>query len=143
MKTIDVSDVKELLRGRGVKPTVHRIEILRYIMSTRIHPTADEVYEYFRKEERLPVLSRATVYNTLKALAEAGLVTVIITPDAVRYDYVTKGHHHFYCHACRKVYDVELNVELPRIEKINGHVVQHAQLTMVGVCQVCSGKNVD
>nr|HRD20812.1 transcriptional repressor [Fervidobacterium sp.] len=39
----------ELLNEKGVKPTVHRIEILEYLQKTKTHPTADEVYEHFKK----------------------------------------------------------------------------------------------
>ncbi|ODN30454.1 transcriptional repressor [Fervidobacterium thailandense] len=134
---VGVVKASELLKQKGVKPTVHRVEIMEYLMNTKTHPTADEIYEHFKKEERLSVLSRATVYNTLRVLAQAGLVKVIITPDAIRYDFAQEGHHHFYCHKCQKVYDVMLDVELPQISKVKGHEIQHVQLTLVGICENC------
>lgn len=132
--------VRELLKEKGVKPTVHRVEILEYLVDSYSHPSADEIYEHFVREKKLPVLSRATVYNTLRALASAGLVKVIITPDAIRYDFVRQNHHHFYCTKCKRIYDVELNVELPSISSINGHEVQNVQLTLVGICKECLKK---
>ncbi|MEN3042586.1 MAG: Fur family transcriptional regulator [Fervidobacterium sp.] len=133
-------NVKELLKERGIKPTVHRVEILEYLLESYDHPTADEIYEHFKKEEKLAVLSRATVYNTLKALAEAGIISVIITPDAVRYDFIRKNHHHFYCTNCKTVYDVELDVALPEVKSVDNHEVHHVQLTLVGVCSKCLNK---
>jgi len=130
-------NVTELLKEKGVKPTVHRVEILEYLMNTYSHPTADEIYYHFKKEQKLAVISRATVYNTLKALADAGLVSIIITPDAIRYDFVRKNHHHFYCTNCKTVYDVELEVELPEIKSVDSHEVHHVQLTLVGICEKC------
>jgi Fur family peroxide stress response transcriptional regulator len=134
------SVIRELLKEKGVKPTVHRVEILEYLSMTYSHPSADDIYEHFVKEQRLPVLSRATVYNTLRALADAGLVKVIITPDAIRYDFAKENHHHFYCTQCKKIYDVELNVELPSITNVDGHEVRNVQLTLVGVCKNCLGR---
>ncbi|WP_448375982.1 Fur family transcriptional regulator [Fervidobacterium sp.] len=130
-------EVRELLKEKGVKPTVHRVEIIEYLSESYAHPSADEIYDHFVKEKKLPVLSRATVYNTLRALASAGLVKVIITPDAIRYDFVRHNHHHFYCTKCKKIYDVELDVELPNITNIDGHEVQNVQLTLVGICSNC------
>ncbi|WP_448377063.1 Fur family transcriptional regulator [Fervidobacterium sp.] len=130
-------EVRELLKEKGVKPTVHRVEIIEYLSESYAHPSADEIYDHFVKEKKLPVLSRATVYNTLRALASAGLVKVIITPDAIRYDFVSHNHHHFYCTKCKKIYDVELDVELPNITNIDGHEVQNVQLTLVGICSNC------
>jgi len=131
----------ELLKEKGVKPTVHRVEILEYLQKTRTHPTADEVYDYFKKRGKLAVLSRATVYNALRALSKAGIVSVIITPDAIRYDFMRENHHHFYCHKCKTVYDVELDVDLPEIKTVDGHEVQYAQLTLVGICSDCLKKD--
>ncbi|AMW32343.1 Fur family transcriptional regulator, peroxide stress response regulator [Fervidobacterium changbaicum] len=133
------SEIRELLKEKGVKPTVHRVEILEYLRNTYSHPSADEIYEHFVREQKLSVLSRATVYNTLRALADAGLVKVIITPDAIRYDFVRENHHHFYCTKCKKIYDIELNVELPNISNIDGHEVHNVQLTLVGICKNCLG----
>lgn len=130
-------NVTELLKEKGVKPTVHRVEILEYLMNTYSHPTADEIYYHFKKGQKLAVISRATVYNTLKALADAGLISIIITPDAIRYDFVRKNHHHFYCTNCKTIYDVELEVELPEIKSIDNHEVHHVQLTLVGICEKC------
>ncbi len=134
------SEIRKLLKEKGIKPTVHRVEILEYLSSTYSHPSADDIYEHFVKEQRLPVLSRATVYNTLRALANAGLVKVIITPDAIRYDFAKENHHHFYCTQCKKIYDVELGVELPNITHVDGHEVRNVQLTLVGICKNCLGR---
>lgn len=130
-------EVKQLLKEKGVKPTVHRVEILEYLLRTYSHPTADEIFDYFKKEQIIPVLSRATVYNTLKVLADAGIIAAIVTPDAVRYDFIREHHHHFYCTKCRKVYDVYINTELPQVVSVDGHEVHHVQLSLIGICSNC------
>ncbi|HEY9784612.1 MAG TPA: Fur family transcriptional regulator [Candidatus Obscuribacterales bacterium] len=90
-----VPDIEELLNRHGVKPTPQRAVITEYLMSTHSHPTADEVFQAVKN--RLPVpLSRATVYNTLNALVEAGVIQEVTTEAGrVRYDANMSEHHHF------------------------------------------------
>lgn len=87
--------VEQLLRDHKVKPTSQRVIITSYLLSTEDHPSADEVYEEIRSN--LPVRpSRATVYNTLNALVEAGVIKeVTVDSKRVRYDANLKFHHHF------------------------------------------------
>ena len=84
-----------LLLARGVKPTPQRVVIADYLLQTNSHPTADEVLSAV--SGALPVaLSRATVYNTLNALKEAGVIKEVLTePGRVRYDANVSHHHHF------------------------------------------------
>ena len=86
---------EQLLLSRGVKPTSQRVVIADYLLHTDSHPTADEVL--MAVSDALPVaLSRATVYNTLNALKEAGVIKEVLTePGRVRYDANVSHHHHF------------------------------------------------
>jgi hypothetical protein len=52
------------------------MKILEYLRSVCTHPTVDEVY--VKLHPGLPTLSRTTVYNTLKLLAEKGIDTVLL-----------------------------------------------------------------
>ncbi len=86
---------EELLLGRGVKLTPQRLVIAQYLMETLEHPTAEDVLREVK--DRLPVpLSRATVYNTLNALVQAGVIREVFTePGRTRYDANVNKHHHF------------------------------------------------
>lgn len=134
-------EAKEILVKNGIKPTVHRVKILEYLLKTHSHPTADEIFEYFKNEQIIPVLSRATVYNILKILAETGIIANIVTPDSVRYDFIRENHHHLYCTKCREVYDIYMNANLPEITAVEGHKVYYVQLTFTGVCSNCLEKD--
>lgn len=85
----------ELLLERGVKPTPQRVVIAEFLLSTSCHPTAEQIMEAV--SDKLPVpLSRATVYNTLNILVEAGVVREVVTePGCARYDANIAEHHHF------------------------------------------------
>ena len=50
------------LREKGFKVTPQRIAICEFILSSKNHPTADQVYQVVKK--KYPTLSLATVYQT-------------------------------------------------------------------------------
>lgn len=97
---------EQLLLSRGVKPTPQRVVIADYLLQTDSHPTADEVLSAV--SEALPVaLSRATVYNTLNTLKEAGVIREVLTePGRVRYDANVSHHHHFVDVNTGKIVDI-------------------------------------
>lgn len=84
-----------VLLSHGVKPTPQRMVIAEYLLNTLDHPTAEEVMTAVTG--KLPVaLSRATVYNTLNSLKDAGVIREVFTePGKVRYDANLFNHHHF------------------------------------------------
>lgn len=128
----------QILREKNVKPTIHRIKVLEYLDKNRVHPSADEIYRSLK--EYFPTISRATVYNTLNLLSENKIVEEIITPDALRYDFVEKQHHHFYCTECRKVYDIHAELPELEIDEVEGHKVMSVQYCIVGICKECLEK---
>jgi Fe2+ or Zn2+ uptake regulation protein len=68
--------------------------VAEYVLATDAHPSADQVLAAVRK--RLPMLSRATVYNTLHLLAQKGLLReLVLAPGRVVYDPKLDQHHHF------------------------------------------------
>ncbi|MFA6213002.1 MAG: transcriptional repressor [Candidatus Obscuribacterales bacterium] len=86
---------ESVLLSHGVKPTPQRMVIAEYLLNTLDHPTAEEVMTAVTG--KLPVaLSRATVYNTLNSLKDAGVIREVFTePGKVRYDANLFNHHHF------------------------------------------------
>ncbi|AIA54929.1 Fur family transcriptional regulator [Acidithiobacillus caldus] len=87
--------VLEVLRDAGVNPTSQRVEIGFVLFSACAHLSAEEIMQ--RVNADYPVVSKATVYNTLGIFAEHGLVReVIVEPGKVFYDPNVSPHHHFY-----------------------------------------------
>lgn len=82
-------------RQHGLKPTEQRLRIAEILMRVPTHMTADQILATLRLGgERV---SKATVYNTLKVLAERGLVRQIhIDPVRSVYDSTRTAHHHFH-----------------------------------------------
>src|SRR5919112_3079789 len=113
------------LRGAELRLTPQRFAVLEYLTRAGGHPTADQIAAEINR--RFPRASRATVYNTLKALRDAGLVREVATEEALtRYESNVEPHHHFVCRACGKMEDVPHDA-LPapaRVELAGGHEVE-------------------
>jgi Fur family peroxide stress response transcriptional regulator len=52
--------------------TKQREAILRMLINTRSHPSADQIYDAVRKE--IPNISKGTVYRNLQVLREDGAI---------------------------------------------------------------------
>jgi len=102
------------------------------------HLAADEVFA--RARRGLPELSRATVYNTLAAFVEAGMLQAVESRGAVLYDpNPDPTHHHFRCRNCDRLYDVRVEgVEALRISGEEGFVVESKTVLLRGLCPACS-----
>lgn len=102
------------------------------------HLAADEVFA--RARRGLPELSRATIYNTLAAFVEAGMLQAVESRGAVLYDpNPDPDHHHFRCRSCERLYDVPVEgVEELRISGREEFVVDRKTVLLRGLCPLCS-----
>jgi Fur family iron response transcriptional regulator len=79
----------------GLKATEQRVRIAEILMSTPCHMTAEQILTTLRASGE--AISKATVYNTLNALAEHGLIREIhLDPERSVYDSTRAPHHHFH-----------------------------------------------
>lgn len=105
------------------------------------HPTAADIFEAARK--RLPGISYATVYNSLRYLKEAGLVHEISFGDsASRYDGVMERHDHAICNQCGKLVDLDMPEAaklMPAAARKSRFRPQSVHFTLRGVCPDCCG----
>jgi Fe2+ or Zn2+ uptake regulation protein len=102
---VSTREIPALLRGRGIPPTAQRLAVAEYVLTTEDHPSADEVL--LHAKERLPMLSRATVYNTLHILVDKGLLRELtFAGGRIVYDCNVSAHHHFIDEQTGVVHDV-------------------------------------
>jgi Fe2+ or Zn2+ uptake regulation protein len=100
-----MKDTISILRDCGVQPTPQRISVVKFILNTSSHPSADQVLEKIRVE--CPTVSRATVYNTLNLLVQKGLVkTQVLKGGTVVFDANVNKHHHFIDLESGEIYDI-------------------------------------
>lgn len=84
----------DALRSRGIQPSAQRVAVAEYLLETTDHPSAEEVWA--RVRAKFPMISRATVYNTVNLFAEKGLVKpLVLTEGRVVFDPDLQPHHHF------------------------------------------------
>lgn len=98
----------QFLEEKRMRKTSERFTILEKIFSSPAHVDVDTLHKQLLADG-YPV-SRATVYNTLDVLIEAGLVRRIILGDGItRYERITgtTNHHHLICTRCGKVKEVK------------------------------------
>jgi Fur family iron response transcriptional regulator len=92
---MDKEAVINMLKAVDINPTQQRIEIAQILFSHPQHLSAEQVMSIVNAES--PLVSKATVYNTLGLFASKGLLReVIVDPSKVFYDSNTGAHHHFY-----------------------------------------------
>src|SRR5258708_22177497 len=90
---MNVEAIRRSLEGGGLRCTPQRYAVMAFLMEYNRHPTAAEIYEAVNRAD--PRSSRATTYNNLRDLVEAGLVrTVAVEGRAARYDATGMRHHH-------------------------------------------------
>jgi Fur family peroxide stress response transcriptional regulator len=97
-------EISNKLIEKGLKVTPQRIAIFEAIIKLNIHPTAENIIDYIRKNH--PHISVATVYKVLEALVENQLIRKVNTErDIMRYDAITGRHHHLYCSDSDRIED--------------------------------------
>jgi Fe2+ or Zn2+ uptake regulation protein len=128
--------------GAAVGLTPQREAVLRVIRESENHLTASEIFEAARR--RLPTISYATVYNSLRYLKEAGLVHEIsFGGGASRYDRETERHDHAICTNCGKLVDFDLaatNDLMRAAARRSRFKPESLHLTLRGLCPDCSAK---
>ncbi len=137
MARLEQKSVEMMVQSYGLKMTPQRRAIVDYLQSAHNHPTADEVLGAVNRQ--FPMTSRATVYNTLNWLRDAGLIREVHEGEQVRFDPNTSHHHHFVCRRCGMVEDVECdqvgNLQICSLPK--GQKVEHFEVTIRGLCADC------
>jgi Fur family peroxide stress response transcriptional regulator len=121
------------------KLTPQRDAVFQVILNRDDHPTASEIFEAAR--QRLPTISYATVYNSLRYLKDTGLVHEIKFGDsASRYDRETDRHDHAICNGCGKLVDFDLpqTAELMQAAARKSRFKpESVHLTLRGLCADC------
>jgi Fur family ferric uptake transcriptional regulator len=141
MRKQAAEQLSEYLSGQGLKSTRQRDVVLNAFVSAGRHLSAEELYLLVKKSN--PGIGYATVYRTLKLLAEAGLADERRFEDGfTRYEYnASDGHHdHLICTRCGRI----IEFENERIEQLqqdvarkNRFLVQSHKLELYGLCAAC------
>jgi Fe2+ or Zn2+ uptake regulation protein len=133
-----MDNISIYLSGYGIRPSVQRIAIMRYLLKNLTHPTADEVFESLRKQ--IPTLSKTTVYNTLKLFVDNGAAVYVgIDEKNARFDGLINPHAHFRCKECGCIIDIPMKPDLFLPKDFNG-VIGETYFYLKGYCEKCKKK---
>jgi Fur family peroxide stress response transcriptional regulator len=128
------------LRESGAKVTPQRLAICEIILSSKDHPTADQIFEKVKKMH--PTISLATVYQTLHLLSQIGMLQELGFSGCIsRYDPDTSFHINVVCPKCGKIQDYKAE----RIERIWTQIIKELEFKPIGqrvevyvYCDKCS-----
>lgn len=131
------------LHERGYKVTPQRLAICELALSSKNHPTADQIHQEIIK--RYPTTSLATVYQTLHLLAEIRLLQELGFNDrSSRYDPNTAPHINIVCLKCGEIYDYKAK----NVKKLWSQIVEALGFKPIGqrldvyrYCDKCSKRN--
>ena len=140
---IDVEQLPDELRARGLRVTAPRLAVFRAVAETPGHPDVEDVAA--RARALIGTLSTQAVYDALGALTAAGLLRRIEPAGSpARFETrVGDNHHHVVCRVCGAAQDVDCLVGgapclMPA--ESGGFVIDEAEVTFWGLCPDCQAR---
>lgn len=147
--SIDREQFRQMLESfmakKGLRSTKQREHIVEAFFAQPDHVSIEELLA--RVRERDPSIGYATVYRTLKLLAESGVANERKFGDGLtRYELADgDAHHdHLICVECKRI----VEFEEPRVEalqeeiaKRHGFVIRSHKHEMYGICPECQAKS--
>jgi Fur family transcriptional regulator, peroxide stress response regulator len=119
--------------------TRQREVVLEVIRDSHDHLTANDVFA--AAKSKLPTISFATVYNSLRYLKDSGHIAEIqFGNGASRFDAMTDRHDHAICTKCGKLVDIEMEHPASLLEKaaeMSMFKPQSLEFTLRGLCPDC------
>lgn len=125
-------------KKHGYKMTPQRRAILEVLAENTSHPTAEQIHELVKG--LLPDISLATVYNTLRELAEMQELCELDLGHGVRHYEISRGDHaHRVCLICGRIEDVSGDFEGVRslFQCGEGFRPVRYDVTIYGYCADC------
>ena len=124
----------------GRRITEGRRAVIEALVAAEGHMSADDLAESVRS--RRPGVHRATVYRTLEALEEAGLVEhVHLGHGRSVYHLADDLHQHLVCETCGLVEEAPadlLSGVAERLHEERGFVMRPYHFAVLGRCSSCS-----
>lgn len=134
------TDWDSRLRAAGLRSTGQRRAVLSALDELG-HATVDELAAHVQRE--LPDLSLSTVYRTVEALDEVGLVThAHLHHGSPTYHRVDDDPHvHLVCRRCERVDSLPVTIAAGLVASVHdtvGFEVDVSHLALHGVCRECA-----
>lgn len=126
------SPAAALLAKHDIQPSAQRLAIAEYVLFTGEHPSAEKVFAVVR--DRVPMISRATVYNTLNLFVQKGLLQELtLSEGSVAFDPRMERHHHLVDDATGTIHDIPWDaIAVTGIHDVRGVVIRDYQVILRG-----------
>ena len=136
-----MQDLRQLLRRNGLFVTNPRLQVLK-VLSDEPGPLSIENI----LQQSAPGLVLSTLYRVVADLLDAKLGKTFPSPDQkLMVELSGEGnehHHHLYCSACQRVFDVDLDADLElmienlvaKIGKTHGMDITEHSFELYGSC---------
>jgi len=134
--------LERYLKERGLKVTKAREAVLSAFLGLESHVSADAIYEATKKID--PGIGQATVFRTIKLLADAGLAREACMDEGVRqYEHAfNHAHHdHLTCVVCGRLVefvDPEIERAQEAVYRAHGFKSSGHRLQLYGICPTCA-----
>jgi Fur family transcriptional regulator, ferric uptake regulator len=129
------------LRDRGQKMTGARETVLDAFLRIERHVTAEELFEAAKRID--PRIGQATVFRTIKLLAEAGLAREACRDEGSRryeHAYRHEHHDHLLCVSCGAIIefkDEDIEKAQEAIYARHGFRAVGHRFELFGLCPAC------
>jgi len=135
------------IKQSGLKMTKNRKAIIDMLLQKNCPIAAEQIYLELKKNK--VEINLSTIYRTLEALENKGLVTKlnIMDNDRMFFEYNKLGHRHYLvCVGCKKIVTVNgcpLESYEKALEKETNFTMVGHKLYLYGYCLDCQRKIID
>jgi Fur family ferric uptake transcriptional regulator len=143
----DIEGIMARLRHHGGRITATRRVTIEVLLAggEHRHLSAEDIAAKVR--DRLPEVAESTIYRTLSALEDLGIIThVHLGHGASTYHLSDQAHRHLVCRRCQAVVEVptlDFDEFVRRLEDSYGFVVSDEHFALVGECRACRDQHDD
>ncbi len=134
---------REFLVTKGQRMTRERDIIVEEVFADHEHFEPDQLIERLGHRTDGRRVSRSTVYRTLTAMEECGLLRKVARPngrEVYEHDYGYPQHDHLICDTCGKLIEFQNDLianEVEEVAKKMGFLKTSHRLEVYGTCEEC------
>ena len=130
-----LNKLKKILQDKKIRISHQRLLILDYLITHPIHPTAEKIFKDLKSKD--PVISQATVYNSLNLFVKHKLVKELdFNMTSKRYEFKKTSHGHFICEVCGKIEDLEIT-DIAKPARLKDYTIDTTEVIYRGICPDC------
>ena len=134
--------IVQLLESKGIRPTAMRLMTYKRLAELEVAISLGDLEKDFKVSER------STLFRTMKAFEEKGIVHQIEDGTGIiKYALCEENcecevgndlHLHFHCNNCNETVCLTEH-KIPHISLPDGYITEDINLVVKGICEKCSG----